>query len=70
MASKEFILQRICIFAGRPIDPHSDFQVRELLDKKFNIKLPQRTTFDDSLTSATSEHEVLNLIIRYRRFKG
>jgi len=66
MTGKEFILQRIHIFAGKPIDPCSDAQVTELLRNKFNIQLPQRSSFTESLKSATSSHEILDLIVRYR----
>lgn len=66
MTGKEFILQRICIFAGKPIDPCSDDQVTELLRNKFNIHLPQRAAFIESLKAAGSSHEILDLIIRYR----
>lgn len=66
MTGKEFIFQRICIFAGKPIDPSSDAQVIELLRNKFNIQLPQRPSFIESLKSAASSHEILDLIVRYR----
>jgi len=66
MTGKEFILQRICIFAGRVIDPSSDVQVKELLRDKFNIQLPQRSSFVESLKSAACSHEILDLIVRYR----
>ena len=66
MASKEFILQRICIYAGQKIDPNSDTQIEEMLLRKFNIHLPQRRSMNESLISAISTHEILNLIIQYR----
>jgi DNA polymerase I-like protein with 3'-5' exonuclease and polymerase domains len=66
MTGKEFIVQRICIFAGRAVDPSSDAQVVELLRDKFNIQLPQRSSFIESLKSAAGSHEILDLIIRYR----
>ncbi len=43
MANKEFLHQRICIFAGKEIDPNSDRQIEDMLRNKFNIHLPQRT---------------------------
>jgi len=64
--NKEFILQRICIFSGQEVDPNSEEQVVELLREKFNIRLPQRPTLNESLSSSGSAHEVVNLIFRYR----
>ncbi len=66
MASKAFSLQRICIFAGKEIDPHSDEQVAEVLKNKFNIFLPQRRTMNESLEAVTSDHEIVGLIMKYR----
>ena len=68
MASKEFILQRICIFAGKDIDPANDKQVEEMLRNKFNIHLPQRSSLNESLTAVNSDHEILTLIKQYREF--
>ncbi|MFT7527256.1 MAG: hypothetical protein ACI9LY_002411, partial [Arenicella sp.] len=33
---------------------------------KFNIRLPQRPSLDNSLSSATSDHEIISLILQYR----
>lgn len=66
MASKEFIFQRICIYAGQKIDPNSDTQIEEMLMRKFNIHLPQRRSMNESLTASISTHEILNLILQYR----
>lgn len=66
MASKDFILQRICIYAGREFDPLSDKQVAEVLRTKFNIRLPQRASLNESLASAISDHEIIRLISQYR----
>ena len=66
MADKDFILQRICIFAGKQIDPLSDEQISETLHDKFEIMLPQRRTMNESLAASTSDHEILKLIIQYR----
>lgn len=63
---KPFILERISIFAGKPIDPTSDFQVKMLLRDKFNIQLPQRRTLNESLAAVASDHEVIGLILKYR----
>lgn len=64
--NKDFILQRICIFSGKEIDPNSEEQVINILRDKFNIHLPQRRTLNESLTSSCSEHEIINLILQYR----
>jgi DNA polymerase I-like protein with 3'-5' exonuclease and polymerase domains len=66
MSSKAFILQRICIFAGKPIDPDSDEQVKHLLRSEFNIQLPQRRSMNESLAAAASNHEIVDLILKYR----
>ena len=66
MDSKEFVYKRICIYAGKDIDPNSDEQVEEILRSKFNIHLPQRRSMNESLTSATSDHEIISLILKYR----
>lgn len=66
MVSKAFILQRICIYAGKEIDPNSDEQVKRVLQSKFNIFLPQRQTMDESLAAATNDHEIIGLILKYR----
>ena len=66
MVSKAFILQRICIYAGKEIDPNSDEQVKRVLQSKFNIFLPQRQTMDESLAAETSDHEIIGLILKYR----
>lgn len=66
MASKDFILQRICIYAGREFDPLNDKQVAEVLRTKFNIRLPQRASLNESLASAISDHEIIRLISQYR----
>jgi DNA polymerase I-like protein with 3'-5' exonuclease and polymerase domains len=66
MDSKEFIHKRICIYAGRDIDPNSDEQVEDGLRSKFNIYLPQRKSMNESLASAKSDHEIIGLILKYR----
>ena len=65
-ANKDFLLQRICIYAGKNFDPHSDQAVQDVLRRKFNIHLPQRHSMNESLISTTSDHEIVNLIIKYR----
>jgi len=64
--NKDFILQRICIFSGKELDPNSEVQVIDLLKDKFNIYLPQRRTLDEALTSSGSDHEIIQLILQYR----
>jgi len=66
MANKDFIYQRIRIYAGKEFDPTVDKQVEEVLRSKFNIHLPQRTSINESLVSATSDHEIIGLILQYR----
>jgi hypothetical protein len=66
MADKNFLLQRICIYAGKEFDPNVDQQVIDVLRSKFNIHLPQRASLDQSLASARSDHEILRLILEYR----
>lgn len=64
--NKQFILQRIHIFAGRDVDPNSDTDVKEMLRSKFNIHLPQRQTMNESLSASINDHEILRLILQYR----
>ena len=66
MVSKEFIHRRICIYAGKEFDPTIDEHVEEVLRSKFNIHLPQRPSLNKSLASATSDHEIIGLILQYR----
>ena len=63
---KEFIKQRISVFAGIDIDPDIDTQVIDVLRRKFNIYLPQRPTLNESLDAAISDHEIISLITEYR----
>ncbi len=64
---KSFVLERINVFAGQPIDPASDLEVKQLLRNKFNIALPQRRTLNESLEAVASDHDVIDLIIQYRQ---
>lgn len=66
MTNKDFILQRICAYAGREIDPTVDKQLTEVLRSKFNIHLPQRASVNESLASTKSDHEIIRLILQYR----
>ncbi|MEH6624825.1 MAG: hypothetical protein V7739_00135 [Motiliproteus sp.] len=69
MTNKNFILQRICNFAGKEFDPSSDKEVETVLLNKFNIALPQRRTLDESVAAVASDHEILDLILQYRAMK-
>jgi DNA polymerase I-like protein with 3'-5' exonuclease and polymerase domains len=66
MENKDFIYQRIRIYAGKDFDPAVDGQVEDILRSKFNIHLPQRTSMNESLASTNSDHEILGLILKYR----
>jgi DNA polymerase I-like protein with 3'-5' exonuclease and polymerase domains len=66
MANKAFILQRICIFAGKEFDPDSDEQVIEVLRDKFALSLPQRRSMEESLQAVASDHDIIGLILEYR----
>lgn len=66
LSNREFIRQRICVYAGKNVDPMSDEQVNEILKMKFNISLPQRPTLNESLGATNNEHEIIGLILQYR----
>ena len=66
MANKDFIHQRICIFAKTDFDPAVDEQVVEVLRSRFDIHLPQRASINESLAAVTGAHEIIELILQYR----
>lgn len=66
MTNKEFISQRINVYAGKNIDPNIDKDVEEMLRNKFNIYLPQRPSMNESLNAVNNDHEILQLLIQYR----
>ena len=66
MTDKAFILQRICIYAGKQIDPNSDLQVKDVFNNVLGIKLPQRRTLNESLAAVNNDHEIIGLIKKYR----
>ena len=66
MESKENIYQQICEYTNKEFDPNTDNNVKALLQNKFNIFLPQRSCLDDSLVATASDHEIIELIIKYR----
>lgn len=66
IVNKNYIQQRINIFAGKPINPTSDLQVRDVL-LELKIKLPQNNNLDDALRASNDEHEIIKLIVQYRK---
>ena len=46
--SKDFIHQRINIFANKDLDPNIDADVLKVLRNDLNIRLPQRSTLNES----------------------
>jgi DNA polymerase I-like protein with 3'-5' exonuclease and polymerase domains len=66
MANKEFLSQRINVYAGKAIDPNVDKEVEEMLRSKFNIYLPQRPSMNESLSAVNNDHEIISLLIQYR----
>jgi hypothetical protein len=66
MSTKNLLRQRINIFFGEDIDPDVDQEVVEMLRKKFNIRLPQRTRLNAALAASASRHEIIALLLSYR----
>lgn len=66
MANKDFLHQRICVFLGESIDLENEQEIAELLRNKFDIRLPQRRTLNESLASTISDHEIISLLQEYR----
>jgi len=66
MASKSFILQRICIYAGTTFDPDVDFKAREVLRDTCNISLPQRRSLEESMMTLAIRPEIIGPIMQYR----
>lgn len=64
--SKDFIHQRINIFANKDLDPNIDADVLKVLRNDLNIRLPQRSTLNESLACAASDHDIIQLILKYR----
>lgn len=64
--TREEIYQAINIFAEQDFNPNTDEDVLSVLRDDLNIRLPQRSTLDDSLASAASDHEIIALILKYR----
>jgi len=44
LSNKEFIRERICIYAGKDVDHMSDEQVRDILKTKFVNKISLRNS--------------------------
>lgn len=57
---------RIRTLAGEDFDPNSDEEVVTVLKRKFNIYLPQRRNLVESLSHTNSDHEIIDLLLRYR----
>jgi DNA polymerase I-like protein with 3'-5' exonuclease and polymerase domains len=57
---------RLRSLAGTDFDPDSDEQVVSVLKRKFNIYLPQRKNLFESLSHTNSDHEIIDLLLRYR----
>ena len=66
MTDKDFLLQRIRVYAGVEMDLASDEQVETILRRKFNVRLPQRSSMNESLASCISDHDIIKLLIAYR----
>lgn len=64
--NKEFIRQRVFNYAGQTIDLESDAEIVTVLRQKFDIRLPQRPSMQQSLMSTKSDHEIIGLILQYR----
>jgi hypothetical protein len=67
--NKDYLRQRIAIFAGEDIDPTDDPKVAKMLRAKFNVFLPQRRSLDESLAACICDHEIISLIAQYRSVK-
>lgn len=70
MADNSILYQRICNFTHSGFDPTNDANVILILRNTFDVHLPQRSSLDKSLEAAASEHEIINLILRYRMKKS
>ncbi|MBU2984555.1 hypothetical protein KO528_04300 [Saccharophagus degradans] len=67
MDNKDFLRQRINVYAKMEVDPSVDEEVVSMLKRKFNVYLPQRRSLDESLSAAKSDHEIIELILEYRK---
>lgn len=61
-----FIQQRISIYTSNSFDPCNDEDVMRTLRNDLNIHLPQRSSLNDSLAAAANDHEIIQLILKYR----
>ena len=61
-----FIQQRISIYTSNSFDPCNDGDVMRTLRNDLNIHLPQRSSLNDSLAAAANDHEIIQLILKYR----
>ncbi len=67
---KRSTLDKINSFFGYEIDPNLDKLVKRVLREELGILLPQRRTLEEALESSIHDHEILNLIVKYRRESG
>lgn len=66
MADNSILYQRICNFTHSGFDPNIDKNVILVLRNKFDIHLPQRPSLNKALEAASSEHDIVGLILKYR----
>lgn len=66
LESKADIYKAINLFADKDFNPDIDKDVLSVLRNDLNIRLPQRSSLNDSLASAASDHEIIALILKYR----
>lgn len=52
--------------AGDDFDLSSDEEVVTVLKRRFNIYLPQRRNLVESLSHTNSDHEIIDLLLRYK----
>lgn len=66
MTMKTFLHTRICNFLGKVIDLNLDSELEIALREQLNIRLPQRASLNESLSSSNSDHEIIGLLLQYR----
>ena len=64
--NKDYLRQKIAVYAGADIDPSVDAVVLEMLRKKLNIYLPQRASLNAALKAGIRDHEIIQLLLDYR----
>lgn len=63
MTPEELQIRKI---AGDDFDLTSDEEVVTVLKRRFNIYLPQRKNLVESLSHTNSDHEIIDLLLRYK----